>query len=266
MSYRILNQAPVYFDNEGNLCAGGSLEFYENETDTPKDVYGAPDLTPNLGSVVTLDSSGRTETDVWGDGTYTVVLKTAADVEVWSRDNVRDYDASSQVVIPDPASGSDGQVVTTDGVDYYLATPLYVPDPTGNAGEQLGTDGSLVFWEAKPTIPTLPTDGITQNSTSFTIGKLKAQFGTGTAPSAAAQTTSVTVTFATAYTTLLYVGITPTVGAVTGEGGGVEVSAVSATTTGFTATFIAPDMGSIPGSENITSNVTFQYCAFGIIA
>jgi hypothetical protein len=53
------------------------------------------------------------------------------------------------------------------------------------------------------------------------------------------------------------------VGAVTGESGGVEAHAASVTSSGFTATFIAPDMGDVPGSENVTSNVPFGWVAIG---
>ena len=60
--------------------------------------------------------------------------------------------------------------------------------------------------------------------------------------------------------------VTATVGAVTGESGGVETSAVSITTAGFTARFIAPDMGAVAGSENITSAVTFDWIAIGKVA
>lgn len=39
MSFRFLNQAPVYLDNSGVPCAGGSLTFTDTGTTTPRTVY-----------------------------------------------------------------------------------------------------------------------------------------------------------------------------------------------------------------------------------
>lgn len=74
-------------DNDGNPLVGGKLYTYEAGTTTPKATYtNAGGLTANTNPVV-LDSAGRA--DVWlGDGAYKFVLKTSADVTLWTVDNI----------------------------------------------------------------------------------------------------------------------------------------------------------------------------------
>ena len=120
-------------------------------------------------------------------GNYRCILKDSAGATVWTRDDTRDTVAATYYPVPDPASGTDLQVVTTDGADYYLADFLAVPDPTGHASQYLTNDGALVSWAALPTYSetSLPA-GITQSGANLQIGKFKIQTGTDTAPSAAA--------------------------------------------------------------------------------
>lgn len=260
MGFRFPDPKPQFRDNAGAICANGTLTFYVNETSTPKNVYDGPDLGTSIGNTVTLDAAGRTEDDVWLDGVYRVKLETEDATEVWTLDDVRDIDATAVVAVPDPSTGTDGQVLHTDGVEYYFDDILQVPDCTGQSGKVLGNDGDVPIWQTQPP---LPAGGVSQTSGKVIIGDEMILRGTGTATAASSQTITASVTFATAFGATPVVVISPQVGAVTGESGGVEAHAVNVTTTGFTATFIAPDMGSVPGSENITSNVSFGYIAMG---
>ena len=58
MATRLLDQKPQYRLADGTLAAGGSLNFYDTGTTTPKNVYGEPALSTNLGSTLTLNSAG----------------------------------------------------------------------------------------------------------------------------------------------------------------------------------------------------------------
>ena len=95
---------------------------------------------------------------------------------MWLLDDVRDIQSATAYAVPNPASGTDTQVIATNGTTYELVDIVQVPDPTGHSGEQLGTDGALIFWEAKTaqtvyTSTSLP-GGITQGATSTQIGKM----------------------------------------------------------------------------------------------
>lgn len=83
------------FDNNREPLSGGKIYFYEPGTSTPKDTYSDSGLvTPNANPVV-LDAYGRAT--VYLSGNYKVVVKTSADVTLWTEDNIN----------PDPTAGGD---------------------------------------------------------------------------------------------------------------------------------------------------------------
>lgn len=251
------------------MCAGGSLTFSATGTSTPKSVYGEEALSTDLGSSLTLDSAGRTTVDVWLDGDYRVILKDSDAATIWTLDKVNDDVAATAYAVPDPNGGTDGQYIATDGTDYYLEDLIAVPTPSGHSGQYLTNDGSVISWATIPAIPTYTTTslpgGITQGATSFQIGKLLVQFGSDTAATAAAEYTTDSVTFGTAYATLLHVSCSPTGSSgFTTRGTGVSQQ-IAGSTTGFTVRFSA---GNEHGASdwNITTAVTYTWIAFGLVA
>lgn len=143
MAFRVLNQNPAFFILNGSeltTLAGGSLTFYENGTTTPKDTFSDAGLTIPNTNPVTLDAEGRSETDIWGSGKYTVVLKNAVGATQWTRNDVQ---ADSD--IPDQ-SGHASEFLTTDGTDLSWAAVSQVPDVTGQTGKVLTNDGMDYFW------------------------------------------------------------------------------------------------------------------------
>ena len=267
--FRLLDQNCQYRLDDGTVAAAGELRFYETGTTTPKNVYEGSDLSPSLGSTVTLDSAGRAEDDVWLDGVYRVRLYDADAAMVWSRDDVQGQEAGGITPL-DPADGTEDQVYSTDGVDALWRTILEVPDPTGQSGKYLGNDGLVPAWTAFPAAVTydetsLP-DGITQSGNDLQVGKYKIQNGSGVAPTASAAYTSVAVTFAEAYASApLFIGIEPNTDNVTPAGALVSFAVTSRSTTGFTVKFYA---GQEHGASDwfITSAVNFKYSAHGIVA
>lgn len=74
------------FDANGDPLAGGKVYFYEAGTTTPKDTYtdeGAG--TPNANPVI-LDAEGYA--DIWGGGSYKIVLKDSNDATISTTDNI----------------------------------------------------------------------------------------------------------------------------------------------------------------------------------
>ena len=77
-----------FFDSSGNPLSGGKLYAYAAGTSTPKDTYtDQGGLTANANPVI-LDSRG--EASIWFNGSYKVVLKTAADATIWTVDNIQE--------------------------------------------------------------------------------------------------------------------------------------------------------------------------------
>lgn len=79
-------------DDNGSPVPSGKLYFYRSTTATAQDTYSDSALTTPNANPVVLNSAGRLSTKVYGDPAsgydYTVTLKTSADVQVWSFDDV----------------------------------------------------------------------------------------------------------------------------------------------------------------------------------
>lgn len=262
-AFRLYSKMEPQWGSSGQLLAFGYLKFYTaGGPTTPKNVYGELALTTNNGSQVALDAAGRPSVDVWGSGSYFVELYDADDVKQSEADNVQ-IPGGGALTLPVLESG---EYLTGDGVN-YLADPLrLIPDPTGHAGDVIGTDGTSIIWQdppVAPTVPTLPASGITQNSTSATIGKFMIQTGTGTASASGTNKTTASVTFGTTYTTCLHADVSINTGGAQAGGGTVGYKTSAASGTGFTVEFdVAEGSGA---SANFGSAVTFTWFAIGII-
>lgn len=93
-----VNLSPVagagwqFFDNNGNPLSGGKLFTYAAGTTTPRVAYTSSTGSTAHSNPIILDSAGRVpgSSEVWlTEGQkYKFVLKTSADVQLWSADNV----------------------------------------------------------------------------------------------------------------------------------------------------------------------------------
>jgi hypothetical protein len=84
----------TWLDNNGNPLNGGKIYTYTTGTTTPKATYSTAAGT-SLGNSITLDAYGRASYQgasvaIWGDvdTDYRIILKTSADVQIVSMDNV----------------------------------------------------------------------------------------------------------------------------------------------------------------------------------
>lgn len=253
-SFRILDQFPVYLDRLGVPVSGGSLRFYESGTDTPKDVYGDPDLTVNNGSEVVLSSDGRTTLDVWGSGAYRVRLYAIDGTLIKEADNV-EIPGGTGTVIPALLTG---YYLTNDGSSLIWAPLREVPDPTGQSGKFLSTDGTNLLWQPGPTIPDLPIDNQTNR---VQIGSLLIQWGSDSAPATSTRQTAKSVNFPTPFGVCYNVIISPTTSNAT-TGGQIGVASVNIkTNTGFTIQVDTDDWGQ--ENASFVNPHTFDWVAFG---
>lgn len=86
-----------FFDDNGVPLSGGKLYTYAAGTTTPAATYtNSTGNTPNANPIV-LDSAGRVADEVWltYNAAYKFVLKTAQDVEIWSKDDIGSVDAAT---------------------------------------------------------------------------------------------------------------------------------------------------------------------------
>lgn len=94
-----------FLDNSGNPLSGGKLYTYQAGTTTPLATY--TDTTQGVANAnpVILDSGGRA--NVWlSNRAYKIVLKSAADVTIWTIDNVQDWGQILKRDLADTASDS----------------------------------------------------------------------------------------------------------------------------------------------------------------
>lgn len=263
MSQRFYNPAPVFADLLGlEPLAGGSLQFYDKGTTTPKGTWSDSDLTVANQNPVPLDSSGRANTNIWLDGAYTVVLRAADGTSVWTRDV--DDGATGGATIP---TLQNGQFLTNDGSNVLWSEILQVPDPTGSSGKVLGTDGSNLIWEAKQVIPELD---VVLSSASLMLGtsssttKFYVQKGSSSAPASGGRTTSASVSFPRAFKEIWSAVVTQRHGGVTAFSTIPQQSNSDQSTAGFTVKF-STDENSTAAGWNITSPVPFDWIAFGTV-
>lgn len=265
-AFQIFDPFEVFFDQQGQPLAGGSIKFFAAGTTTPKDVFGNKALTINNGSTVTLDSAGRANVDIWGDGSYYVELWSSGNVKIDDANNVEIAGGSGTALPAYQAS----KFLTNDGAVLSWADVRQVPDPTGQSGKQLGTDGALVFWETKAVPPT-----VTQPDIEVTTAKFRAaqgatsfllQNGAGSAAASGTKATTGSVTFPTPFAEAPRVFVTNTSGYVT-QAGDVQpsVSVTARSTTGFTVLF-STQTGESNTNNNITAPVNFDWIALGTVA
>jgi hypothetical protein len=89
-----------FFGNNGLPLAGGKLFTYAAGTTTPLATYtSSSGATPHANPII-LDSAGRVPNEVWltSSASYKFTLKTAANVEIWTKDNVPGISASSDLL------------------------------------------------------------------------------------------------------------------------------------------------------------------------
>tara|TARA_R110002153_G_scaffold191269_2_gene344227 strand:+ start:2844 stop:4187 length:1344 start_codon:yes stop_codon:yes gene_type:complete len=85
---RIINAFEQFLDSAGNPLSGGKVNLYESGSSTTrKTTYSDSAETIANANPVVLDGEGRCP-DVWGSGTYRVIVTDANDVQIELRDPV----------------------------------------------------------------------------------------------------------------------------------------------------------------------------------
>jgi len=237
-TYRILDQAPQYLLPDGRVNAGGSITFYETDLTTPKLTWSDPEQTTPNPNPMPLDAAGRTQYDVWGEGEYGAVMRNAAGVTIWTRNNVRVAGEANQEI---PALVA-GQFLTNDGSNLQWAPIREVPDPTGSNGQVLSTDGTNLNWIPLPEPPESDIAVKVDAAGYQWMNGLLIQWGAGQAPASGDKSTSEAVEFPILFDDTPYVvGLTPRLGTITSNGSLVCATYTSPGSSGFNANFSLAD-------------------------
>lgn len=99
-------------DNNGDPLGGGKVYTYSAGTTTPVSLFTASDKSSSATNPIVLDAYGRAQ--VWADGRYKFVVKTSADVTLYTLDNLLYGFDDSQLLWGGLSTGSaNAQTVST---------------------------------------------------------------------------------------------------------------------------------------------------------
>ena len=266
-AFQLYRKSQTFFGDDGQEIPGGYLSFFEAGTSTPKHVYANKSMgdgTDN-GVTVALDASSRPSLAIWGSGAYDVKIYDADDVQVGE---------DLQIEIPGgeatalPALDPD-KFLTNDGAVMSWEEIREVPDPTGHADQVLSSDGTTLTWIDKPEDGAAGADAtnVTSTSTTFSVGDMLGQTGTGTGTNIGGRSQSATVTFATAFdSTPVFIGVQVTNSSLSTGGTMPSWSIATSSTTGCTITFTMGEIDDTRSDFNFNAAVTFKYFALGVKA
>ena len=264
MSYQFLDPAPVFRDLSGDeLLAGGSLQFYDKGTTTPRDTWSDEAMTVLNPNPVPLDAAGRAEFAIWLDGEYSVKAVSASGETIWTRDYTSGQVAGATI----PALQAD-RFLTNDGVSMFWSVLRMLPDPSGMANRILSTDGANPLWIPLPEIPEPPKPDITITGGGVSIGagegnKFVILTGKTTLQPTGTHRATSSVTFPTGTFTEC---LTVLAQVSSYSSSAFDATGVSSTTaiapTGFTLNYDV-NVDSNAGGWNMTSAVEVRWVAFG---
>lgn len=264
-AYQFFNPAPVFLDLLGLApLAGGSLQFYDQGTTTPRNTWSDSALTILNQNPVPLDSGGRADTRIFLDGAYTVVCKNASAETIWTRDIIPGGSAGQ--TIPALAPG----FLTNDLSNLLWQEIREPPDPTGSTNQYLVTDGTQYVLTNVPSAPVVPDPEIVVGAASFQAGissddtKFLIKTGAGSCPASGSTGTNGSVVFDAPFGALWQVYLQAKGGGVT-SGGHLPILSVTAqSATGFSVTANV-NVLSGGGQSNIINAVDFSWLAIGTV-
>lgn len=228
----------VAYDGNGDPCSGCKLYVYLAGTTTPTDSYTSSALsTPNANPVV-LDSAGRATVFISPTVSYKFVLKTSAEVDIYTVDNVV---GPFSGVVSVTAANTRGIQVSRAGADAGISIAS-----TGGSGKTYGivsnTSGAFILRDDADGTPNITISGNDVTTTA-----------TGTVATAGNQTVSGTLAVTGASTLAsLAVANAATVGTTLGVTGVTSLSAALRVAGGYSAAPAAVANGMVLGGQSAT--------------
>src|ERR1044072_4227830 len=175
MTSNLYSPSVQYCDENGKPYAGGTLNYYTQNTFTPKTVWSDLAGTIPLSNPVTLDADGRAI--VYGSGTYRVILKDSSGNQIFDT-TVEAFlpdSAISAAMLPVVGAATLAQARSLMGIDAAIQAAINtvnaITGPTGPAGPVSTVPG--------PTGPTGPQGpaGISGNVQGGTVACSPNGFG-----------------------------------------------------------------------------------------
>jgi hypothetical protein len=154
--------AAQFFDNNGNPLSGGKLFTYAAGTTTNQATYTSSSGNTAHTNPIVLDSAGRVSgsSEVWlADGQrYKFLLKTSADVQLWSADNVsgiNDFSSIAPIVYNATGTGSNVAFTLASAPVSENTTSVYINGVYQQKNTYSVSGVTLTFSQAPPLTSTI---------------------------------------------------------------------------------------------------------------
>jgi hypothetical protein len=151
-----------FFDNNGNPLSGGKLFTYAAGTTTNQATYTSSSGNTAHTNPIVLDSAGRVpgSSEVWltNGQRYKFLLKTSADVQLWSVDNVsgiNDFSSLQPVIYNNVGDGTSVAFTLASAPSSEDTTQVYVNGVYQQKNTYAVAGVTLTFSEAPPVTSTI---------------------------------------------------------------------------------------------------------------
>lgn len=150
-----------FFDNNGNPLSGGKLFTYAAGTTTNQATYTSSSGNTAHTNPIVLDSAGRVSGgEVWltNGQRYKFVLKTSADVQLWSADNVsgiNDFSSLQPIIYNSAGNGTTVAFTLASAPSNENTTNVYINGVYQQKNTYAVVGTTLTFSQAPPVTSTI---------------------------------------------------------------------------------------------------------------
>ena len=171
MAVEIITSFGQQCDASGDPMSGAKIYVYDVGTTTPKTLYPNSDLTGTADNPIVCDSAGRHDMRYVATGSYKIVVKTSADVTVFTRDNIdgRVPVGSGALAIANGGTGATSAPVALSNLGGATAAELadVAADVAALSGSLSSTEKTHIATGTTAQRPASPIEGdIRRNTTT----------------------------------------------------------------------------------------------------
>lgn len=163
MAVEIITSFDQQCDSAGDPMSGAKVYVYDVGTTTPKTVYSDTALSVSVANPIVCDSAGRHDMRYIATGAYKIVVKTSADVTVYTRDNIdgRVPVGSGALAIANGGTGATSAATALSNLGGATAAELadLAADVASLAGQLSATDKTHIATGTTAQRPVSPIDG-----------------------------------------------------------------------------------------------------------
>jgi hypothetical protein len=172
MATEIITSFDQQCDSSGDPMSGALVYVYDVGTTTKKTVYSDTGLSVSVANPIVCDSAGRHDMRYIATGSYKIVVKTSADVTVFTRDNIdgRVPVGSGALAIANGGTGSTtaGAALTALGGATAAELADVAADVASLSGQLASSEKTHIATGTTAQRPATPAEGDIRRNTTTT--------------------------------------------------------------------------------------------------